>query len=473
MSIVSQSPPTAVPTGVPTGVSDGIPAGIGPEWTPAAESEKVLRPLLSPVVGIATRLYRQMHDTDDAQAFAVGARACESQRLLGEACAQAAGGGSLDERSAMLSALGEAAERYSAAYWPEKHMVQATWSELNSRGEAAISPSQLSLFSAEQLARPDFPYVPFGADTRISWVKGSSLVTGEPTWLPAVLVFLSGPHREQAERISHSTSNGIGAGCTWDEAVCSGLLELIERDAFCTVWHNRLSMPLIDPRSDPEVAAFFERHVDPTGLEVSLIDLSSFCEVPAVLTMVRNRLTDISPTAVGAAAAATPQRAIVKAVIEAFQTRVWMRAEQREGNLLPPDTDFDAEVHRFDDHVRLYAGPGLEHATEFLDESQERVAIRDLPKFPDNRPRDLVRALVQKLDSQGIDTYVADATSPDIFEAGMVVARVFAPALVPLDSSFRARFLGSPRLRQRPVELNLQPRALSDDELNPYPHPFP
>ncbi|WP_414506962.1 YcaO-like family protein [Streptomyces sp. NEAU-L66] len=452
---------------------DGLPEGEGPEWTPAAESERLLRPLLSEVVGVATRLYRQMHDVDDAFAFAVGARACQSEHLVGEPCAQAAGGGSLDERSATLSAIAETVERYSAVYWWEQAMVQATWSELTARGEPAVSPEQLRLFTDAQYADPEFPFTRFTEDTRISWIRGTDLRDGSATWLPAVLVFLSGPHRETAERISNSTSNGLAAGCTWDEALCSGLLELVERDGFSTVWHNRLSMPLIDPDSDPEVKAFFDRHVRPAGLDVSLVDLSRFCDVPAVLTVVRNRVTDISPIAVGGAAAGTPQRAIVKSVIEAFQTRVWMRAEQREGNLLPPDTDFAAEVHRFDDHVRLYAGPGLEHETEFLDASTEQVAVADLPVLPDHRPRALARAVLERLHRQGIDVYLADATSPDVYDAGLIVARVFAPALVPLDSSFRARFIGPPRLRSRPVELGLLDGPLTDAELNPFPHPYP
>ncbi|WP_046468711.1 YcaO-like family protein [Allosalinactinospora lopnorensis] len=451
----------------------GLPAGDGPPWTPAERSERLLRPLNSGVVGITTRLYRQMHDVDDVFAFAVGARACQSEYLVGEPCAQASGGGSLDERSATLSAIAETAERYSAVYWPAEHVARSSWADLTARGEAAIAPEQVRLFTDTQYADPRFPFVRFTRDTEISWVQGIDLRSGTPTWLPAALVFLSGPHRETGQKIANSTSNGLAAGCTWDEALCSGLLELVERDGFSTVWHNRLSMPLIDPDSDPGTKAFFDRHVRPSGLDVSLVDLSSFCGVPSVLTVVRNRVNEIAPLAVGGAAAGTAQRAIVKSVIEAFQTRVWMRAEQREGNLLPPDTDFAEQVHKFDDHVRLYAGPGLEHETGFLDASAERLAVAELPRLPDDRPRPLARAVLDRLGEQDVAVYLADATSPDIYDAGLVVARVFAPALVPLDSSYHARFIGPERLRRRPVELGLLERPLRDDELNPFPHPYP
>ncbi len=451
----------------------GLPHGDGPPWTPAAEAERLLAPLCSPTVGVATRLYRQMHDTDDVAAFAVGARACQSQHLVGEACAQASGGGATNERSATLAAIGETVERYSAVYWPAEHVVCTTWQELVARGEHALPPEHLRLFTDSQYADPAFDFVPFTRHTPVDWVPGLDLRTGATTWLPATLVFLSGHHQAVGERLANSTSNGLAAGCTWDEALSSGLLELVERDGFSTVWHNRLSMPLVDPDSDPDVREFFDRHVRPAGLDVSLVDLSPFCDVSSVLTVVRNRANDTAPLAVGGAAAGTPQRAIVKSVVEAFQTRVWMRAEQRAGDLLPPDTDFAEHVHRFDDHVRLYAGPGLEHATEFLDASPTWRSVAELPHLPDGRPRALTRAVLDRLARQRVDVYLADVTSPDIYEAGLVVARVFAPALVPLDSSYRARFIGVERLRQRPVDLGLLDRPLREDELNPFPHPYP
>ncbi|GGM82492.1 hypothetical protein GCM10012275_61320 [Longimycelium tulufanense] len=450
----------------------GIPEGDGPTWTPLVEAERRVMPVVSDLCGIVTSLYPQMRDVDDIPAYAVGARACESRHLVGHASAQVSGGGAVDERAATIAAIAETVERYSAVYWPAEQIVEASWNHLTEAGYRALAPESLRLFTDAQFTSPGFPFQPFTPDARIAWTQGLDLGSGEPTLLPASLVYMSQPHTD-AVRIGHATSNGLGAGCTWDEAVVSGLLELIERDGFCIAWHNRLSLPLIDPASDEQIAAFFERYVRPTGLDVSLVDLSSFTGVPAVITVVRNRATAIGPFAIGGAAAGTPQRAIIKAVVEAFQTRVWMRAEQRDGDILSPDADFNSEVHRFDDHVRLYAGSGMVHATEFLDASPAQMDIGDLPSLPERRPRALIRAVLDRLAEQNIDVYVADATSPDVAEAGLVVARVLAPALVPLDASFRARFLGVPRLRQRPLELGLLDRVLTDDELNPYPHPYP
>lgn len=451
----------------------GIPEGDGPSWTDLAVAQRLFDQFRSDLVGIVTGVNQHLRDVDDIRAFGVGALTCGTKHLIGERSTGTNGGGSLHEQAAVVAAIAETVERYSATYRPDHAIIQASWRELTARGDDAVSPRQLRLFTDAQLAEPGFPFMDFADDLTTSWVPGINLASGERTWLPASLIFLSGLSREPAGRIGYGTSNGLAAGCTWDEAALTGLLELVERDGFCTVWHNGLSLPLIDPASDPQVSAFFDRHLRPSGLSVALVDLSGFGQVPSVLAVVRNNDNDIAPIGLGAAAAGDPRRAIVKAVIEAFQTRVWMRAEQRAGTALPPDTDFTAEIRTVDDHVRLYSGPGLIEHTRFLDASGDRVAVGDLPAVPGDRPRQVLLGVLDRLAGQGVEVYLADATSPDVRAGGAVVAKTFAPALVPLDVWYRARFLGVPRLRQRPVELGLAPRPLRDEELTAYPHPFP
>lgn len=451
----------------------GIPDGEGPPWTDVAAAQQLFRQFCSDLVGIVTRVSQHLRDVDDVRAFSVGASTCETTHLLGARSTATNGGGARHEQAAEVAAIAETIERYSALFRPDHALIQATWQDLITRGNNAVSPRQLRLFTDAQLIEPGFPFVDFTDDLTIDWVPGIDLASGEHTWLPANLVFLSAPSTESTGCIGYATSNGLAAGCTWDEAALSGLLELVERDGFCITWHNGLSMPQIDPASDPEISAFFDRHVRPTGLPVALVDLSRFSQVPAVLAVVRNEDSHVAPIGLGAAAAGDPRRAIIKAVIEAFQTREWIRAEQRAGTVLPPDTDFAAEIRTFDDHIRLYAGPELIEHTRFLDASGDRITVDDMPAVPGERPRHVLRGVLDRLGAQGVEVYLADVTSPDVRSAGAIVARAFAPALVPLDSWFRARFLGVPRLRQRPVELGLVPQMLPCAELTPYPHPFP
>lgn len=64
-------------------------------------------------------------------------------------------------------------------------------------------------------------------------------------------------------------------------------------------------------------------------------------------------------------------------------------------------------------------------------------------------------------------------TSPDVREAGLTVIRAVVPELCALDVEHEARFHGGARLYEEPLRLGMRTRRLSEDDLNPDPHPFP
>ena len=87
-------------------------------------------------------------------------------------------------------------------------------------------------------------------------------------------------------RIGHATSSGLACAATLEEAILVGLLELVERDAFMLVWHDRLSLPLLDWSGDEAIARIDERYFAPSRLRYSAVDLSVFFGVPTVLGVV-------------------------------------------------------------------------------------------------------------------------------------------------------------------------------------------
>ena len=381
------------------------------------------------------------------------------------------GGGAAEARQARTAAIGETVERYSGAYVDPTRLRRATCVELDAENVEHVRPDELTPFAPPQFDEPGFAFAPFTPSTRIDWVTGVDLRRRTALEVPAQLVYLVNGVLGDT-RIGYSTSNGMACGCTWEEAVVSGLLEVVERDAFMAAWYGRLSLPLIDHGSSPELADFLARHVAPTGLRVALVNLSPLVDIPAVLAVVRNPSTDVAPLALGAAASTSPMTAVRKAVIEAFQTRTWSKAEQREGAIIDPAGGF-GQVRDFDDHVRLSLHPDAVTAAAFLDASEETVALSDLPDVPDVTPSGAIAVIVERLDAQGVRVAAVDMTSPDIAEAGLWVAKVIAPAMSPLDAGYHARMLGSRRLYQRAHAIGLAECEPSFADLNPWPHPFP
>jgi ribosomal protein S12 methylthiotransferase accessory factor len=271
-------------------------------------------------------VFVQLHDTDDARCHAVGAVATASEELIGAPCNELNGGGGTSQAAARAAAIGETVERYSASYVDARRLRLGAARQLDL---PTVAPERFEWFAEWQTAQAGFPFAPFTAATPVRWVEGFSLADGAPAWVPAQLVFLTPEVAAGEERVIHATSNGLACGPSPEEAVVSGLLELVERDAFMLTWYGQLSLPRIDISADPALGREVARLFGAAGLHHDVVDLSGFCDVPAALAVVRNDLTDSAVLAVGAGAATTMRVAVRKALVEAYQTRTWAKAEQR------------------------------------------------------------------------------------------------------------------------------------------------
>src|SRR5204863_321338 len=88
-----------------------------------------------------------------------------------------------------------------------------------------------------------------------------------------------------------------------EAAILTGLLEVVERDAFMLAWHNRLSLPRLDWSGDPELVRLDRRYFATSGLRYSAVDLSVFLDVPTVLGVVHGPAQALGALGVGAASA--------------------------------------------------------------------------------------------------------------------------------------------------------------------------
>jgi len=430
------------------------------------DSLAVLRPLCSPYVGIVRTLEACLPAADEPRLFRYAAEAAQGEHLLGAPLEHVSGigGAGFDERFALAAAIGETAERYSVSYVPENDLVLAPAREV----PGAVDPARFALFAEAQYETPGFPFQRFTEDTLVRWVRAVALPGRTPAAVPAQLVYLA-PHSPDERPIGPSTSSGLACATTREEAVAKALCEVLERDAFMIVWTNRLSLPLLDWSENDEIRRFDDIYFRPTGLRYSAVDLSVFHGVPTVLGIARGPEDEIGALGVGAACAATVEEAWRKALSEAFACR----SASRKLWLLDPErtyADDYRDVHRFEEHIALYADHGRAAMASFLDASEEKHAVDDVRAVETD---DLVTALAARVEAAGSTAYEVDATSPDIRAAGLHVAKVLAPELCPLDVMHAARFQGGRRLLHAAHELGLRERPLEVAELNPDPHPFP
>ncbi len=439
--------------------------------TPLSQSLVRLDTLVSPITGIVRDVHTILVEPAEAPLVKVGATisgvgpGSETNKS-----SAASGGYASNAGVARAAALGEAAERYAGTFVPVDELV---FGDAEALGSRAVDPASFALFAPEQYALPGFPFQPFDAKTPVRWARAFRLPDGARRFVPAQLVYL--PWRGTGlddTPIGYATSSGLACAATIEEALLAALLEVVERDAFMLAWNHRLSLPLLDWSADRDLVRFEQRYIEPTGAHCDVVDLSVFVGVPAAAAYVRGDGVRSAAVAVGAAAAPTANIAIKKAVAEAFAVRSWGTSMLRTEPPRKFASDF-SDVVSFADHIRLYAPAELADAAGFLVASAHRRSVDEIKPLAGRTPLEQLRDLARRLARHELEAYAVDATTADLADAGLAVAKVLVPPMCALDVRHDARFLGGSRLRELPHALGLAPAQLRFADVNPYPHPFP
>jgi len=97
----------------------------------------------------------------------------------------------------------------------------------------------------------------------LDWLRGTDLQSDEQVWVPACAVLK--PRRgDRAASVFRGSTNGLASGNTIEEAVCHGLAEVIERDA----WTLAIIRGMLRPRIRAIAAAVRAGAAcDPSGIQ--------------------------------------------------------------------------------------------------------------------------------------------------------------------------------------------------------------
>jgi bacteriocin biosynthesis cyclodehydratase domain-containing protein len=419
---------------------------------------------VSPITGIVSYLQPMLPESGDPLIRSYAAdhnfvRVESENYFLDDAQRGRSGGKGKTEAQAKASAVCESIERYSGLYEGDEAIVRARLGDL---GRAAVHPNALLLFSERQLRERDkwnahgsrFAGVPepFDEGREIGWCPVYPLLGGEPRYVPAACCYYGyGP--AHGERFAMPDSNGCAAGATLTEAAYQGLMELAERDAVALWWYSRVRRPGVDFASfgDPylvDLAAYYGR----IGRELWALDLTNDLGIPAFAALTRKAAGAAEDIVFGFGAHLDAKVALGRAVTECNQMlpAVFFASPDR-----PDSYRGDPLARRWWKTATLASEPYLAPA----EGPPRRLADFAAPAAGDLR--DDLLACARALGRKGYDVYLLDQSRPD---ADVAVVKVFAPGL----RHFWARFAPG-RLYDAPVELGWLPRALAEEELNPFP----
>jgi ribosomal protein S12 methylthiotransferase accessory factor len=371
---------------------------------------------------------------------------------------------------AKVRALAEAVERYCATQPNRRRSIRTSLAELGPRG---LDPSDCVLYSDRQYDTPGFSYARFSAQTTMTWIDGVILPDNELVFVPTILVYLIRTWKEQKEYLCSPTSNGLAAGVTLDMAILNGLLEVVERDAFMVSWLTRRQCPRVGYWQQGGLPATIRNHYSHFGIEVVVVHLTTDLPIHVMMAIAIDRGRGGPAAVIGLGADLSPRIAVEKALLEVCQGRSGEAVRYREKPPQEQLRSFD-DVHDPMDHGALFSMAHMLGQLYFLFARGpfHEVHLEQLRDHSTGSVRGDLRHCIDALASLGSKVAYVEVTTPDIGPLGLRVVQTLVTGLQPIHFGYGKERLGGRRLFEVPMKLGYSARPLTEDEINPCPHPL-
>lgn len=444
-------------------------------WSDVWESIRRAGRFVSPKVGLIQSLQQGVTYAQDPELFALGLGMQDLSRFSGILNSDKAGGGGEVPERALVATLGEAIERYCTLFCDKAEMVRGTARELS---PDAVGADLIRYFSREQIEndgkRVGYGY--FTEDSPTYWVWGTSLTSGQARLVPASQVYLNYKLDDGEIAPGRNASTGLAAGTTIEEAILTGLFEVVERDCFAISWLQHHVGPRIvidDPELERVLVDRF--HFGHPSVDFTFYDITLDVPIPSLFAVMQ-RPAEYGPAlCVTSVSRLSMKDAVRKGLCELGQELPYLRFLRHQLADWEPLPDH-SDVVTFDHHFTLYSKrPDLVgEAMAFCRRVEDEVPLSELPDYRTGRVLGDVERCVAVLAEHGYEVIVVDITTEDVRELGWCVVRVVVPGLVPLHGNHNRPFLGLPRLWEIPGKLRWAENGWDPAAgLNPHPHPFP
>lgn len=315
--------------------------------------------------------------------------------------ASGVGGRGITMGGAFESCVGEAAEYLSFIEWDQDDRITGLTEDHGlTPDELTWALTGIGLGSEAPVSRRD-------------WIAASALGDGRRVRFPSELVLRRPAPRRTGTRAAES--NGVGAGPTYEDAVRSGLLEAVERDAVGLWWFGGEPARNLSPdvKNASRFRAFLHAVRDDTARRVWFLDLTNDLAVPVIAAL--SSEPDGAAVIAGFSADPDPRTAAQGALLELCQMELAQQISLYKWREMPEDKLQDMDrvwIERFQS-LSLGNSPKLGQSTG-------GDKLRAAP------PGSSIQEITAHLEGMGFTPYAADLTRSEV---GIPVARVLVPGL--------------------------------------------
>jgi ribosomal protein S12 methylthiotransferase accessory factor len=373
---------------------------------------------------------------------------------------QATGAG-LDRESMLWSTIGEAIERYAGSFIDLGMIEYETFDDI---GNNALDPRDAILFADWQYQQPEFEFQKFDTRVPFGWVQGFNLSQNCPAYIPATFTYLGYTPKYDHEVIDNNYSTGLAAGPSLASAIYSGILEVIERDAFSCHWLTGISPPKLDISEQlDQLPIELKKLLEVKHIDYNLRNFTTDIDVPTIVTILKSG--DEFGFSLGASSHPKLGHAFKKSIIESFHTFNWVMDIKSSCDLSLVSED----IITFSDHLEFYLNKENHSNLDFLYNNTEAApALISKDDFSSGfANKQELNSMVSYLKTLGLEVFVVDLTTEDVLELGFHVSKVIIPGLQPIYCGTGNEQLDPRRLQkfvtscgyEMPSQLNLSPHA--------------
>jgi ribosomal protein S12 methylthiotransferase accessory factor len=161
--------------------------------------------------------------------------------------------------------------------------------------------------------------------TLLAWEEMVNVQNGAPKLVPSDLIWMVPRIKEQPMLYLQMGSNGLASGGTTEDAILSGLYEILERDAWtlnqflldnCGVLPTRTPLIALPPRLETVV-----RLIEAVNIKLHLCDITNDYQVPVFSAILLDLSGNVAGTFGGFGCHINAEVAAIRAITEAVQAR--------------------------------------------------------------------------------------------------------------------------------------------------------